>query len=139
MMVNSGAGAVVHERKSHPSNPYKYANLDTALKAHTHFLLDHNTTMTETSIQEKKQGVEIDQVSMSNRGDISVDCSSMEQGKTVKERIPVISPEEKKLVKKINIAFVPLVCAILFVQVCFCLAVLIVSYMRLILPGSVCR
>lgn len=74
--------------------------------------------MTEISIQEKKQGVEIDQVSMSNPGDISVDCSSMEQGKTVKERAPVISPEEKKLVKKINIAFVPLVCAILFVQVC---------------------
>ncbi|CDH50692.1 mfs allantoate [Lichtheimia corymbifera JMRC:FSU:9682] len=72
--------------------------------------------MTEISIQEKKQGVEIDQVSMSNPGDISVDCSSMEQGKTVKERAPVISSEEKKLVKKINIAFVPLVCAILFVQ-----------------------
>lgn len=74
--------------------------------------------MTETSIiQEKKQeGVEIYEVSTSNRGDISFD-SSMEQGHTVKERAPEISPEEKKLVKKINLAFVPLVCAILFVQV----------------------
>lgn len=29
----------------------------------------------------------------------------------------IVSPEEKKLVRKINIAFVPLLCAILFVQV----------------------
>lgn len=30
---------------------------------------------------------------------------------------PVISPEEKKLVRKINLAFVPLLCFIIFIQV----------------------